>query len=105
MWGWQCQVPARLRRLPLVLQLFPPPLFPPHPHSWGVSAEETSVIQQTCLNEIDNCRASPGEAPWFIGLRGERYGWVQPDYDPPEDYERPELFKWLHELKTREQVV
>jgi hypothetical protein len=44
---------------------------------WGVSHEETLVIQQTCLNEIDACRANPGEAPWFIGLRGERYGWVQ----------------------------
>lgn len=72
--------------------------------SWGVSADETSVIQQTCLNEIDNCRASPGEAPWFIGLRGERYGWVQEHYDDPNSYHRPELFDWLNHLKTREQV-
>ena len=44
---------------------------------WGVSHEETTVIQQTCLNEIDHCRVHASDAPWFIGLRGERYGWVQ----------------------------
>ena len=39
---------------------------------WGVSAEQASKIQQTCLNEIDNCRPGPDEAPYFIALRGER---------------------------------
>eukprot|EP00163_Fabomonas_tropica_P033654 TRINITY_DN8947_c1_g2_i1.p1 TRINITY_DN8947_c1_g2~~TRINITY_DN8947_c1_g2_i1.p1 ORF type:complete len:452 (+),score=94.95 TRINITY_DN8947_c1_g2_i1:514-1869(+) len=71
---------------------------------WGVSQEETSVIQQTCLNEIDHCRVHPDEAPWFIGLRGERYGWVQEKYDTPDQFEEEDNYEWLKVLDTREQV-
>lgn len=53
---------------------------------WGVSAEESrpDTIQRTCLNEIDRCRNSPDEMPWFLGLRSARYGWVQQTFNKPE---------------------
>eukprot|EP00052_Salpingoeca_macrocollata_P020307 m.170390 g.170390 ORF g.170390 m.170390 type:complete len:1854 (-) comp21223_c1_seq1:109-5670(-) len=71
---------------------------------WGVSQDEASKIQQTCLNEIDNCRPRPMDAPFFIGLRGERYGWVQDKYDPPESYVHPEYFGWLRQVCTNAPV-
>lgn len=39
---------------------------------WGISASdaEQEKILPVCLDEIDQCR------PYFIGLLGERYGWV-----------------------------
>jgi nephrocystin-3 len=41
---------------------------------WGVTAEqsERGETLAVCLDEIDRCR------PYFIGLLGERYGWVPP---------------------------
>ena len=43
---------------------------------WGVTQEESEQgkVIGICLAEIDNCR------PYFIGMLGERYGWI-----PPED--------------------
>ncbi|MBI3797858.1 MAG: DUF4062 domain-containing protein [Deltaproteobacteria bacterium] len=42
---------------------------------WGVTEEQTERGEALpiCLAEIDNCR------PYFVGLLGERYGWV-PDH-------------------------
>src|SRR6267143_7232963 len=39
---------------------------------WGITDEETAEgkVLPLCLAEIERCR------PWFIGLLGERYGWV-----------------------------
>jgi len=39
---------------------------------WGVTEEqaERGEVLPICLAEIDNCR------PYFVGLLGERYGWV-----------------------------
>lgn len=41
---------------------------------WGCTEEDESIrngrIVETCFQEIDNCR------PFFIGLLGERYGWI-----------------------------
>ncbi len=44
---------------------------------WGVTAEDRDAgrLLPICLGEIDGCR------PFFIGLLGERYGWV-PDALP-----------------------
>lgn len=44
---------------------------------WGIPAGEAeqSRVLSICLDEIDQCR------PYFIGLLGERYGWVP---KPPE---------------------
>jgi len=58
---------------------------------WGVTeaqAEDGKVIE-ICLREIDRCR------PYFIGLLGERYGWVP----EAEEYDRHhrilEDFPWV----------
>jgi hypothetical protein len=39
---------------------------------WGITEEqaERGEVLPICLAEIDRCR------PFFIGLLGERYGWV-----------------------------
>src|SRR5712671_6427948 len=40
---------------------------------WGVTREqaENDQVLDLCLRQIDDCR------PFFIGILGERYGWVQ----------------------------
>lgn len=49
---------------------------------WGITEEEAKKKQiiKVCLEEIDNCR------PYFIGIVGNRYGWVpsKDDFDPNE---------------------
>jgi tetratricopeptide (TPR) repeat protein len=56
---------------------------------WGITDEQKSEGQvlQICLDEIHRCR------PYFIGLLGERYGWV-PENIPPELVQRE---PWLKE--------
>jgi hypothetical protein len=56
---------------------------------WGVTDEQKAEgkVLPICLAEINNCR------PYFIGLLGERYGWV-PDEIPQELIERE---PWLAE--------
>jgi len=56
---------------------------------WGVTDEQAAEgkVLPICLEEIKRCR------PYFIGLLGERYGWV-PDTIPPELLERE---SWLKE--------
>jgi hypothetical protein len=43
---------------------------------WGITAEqaERGEVLPICLAEIDRAR------PYFVGMLGERYGWI-----PPED--------------------
>ena len=58
---------------------------------WGVTEEqaEQGRVIEVCLREIDRCR------PYFIGILGERYGWVP----GPEEYEKHrkiiEDFPWV----------
>ena len=56
---------------------------------WGVTDEEVAEgkVLPICLEEINRCR------PYFIGLLGERYGWV-PQSLPAELVENEE---WLRE--------
>ncbi|MGO9274889.1 MAG: DUF4062 domain-containing protein [Terriglobia bacterium] len=56
---------------------------------WGITQEqsERGEVLPICLDEIHRCR------PYFIGLLGERYGWV-PDAFPPQLIERE---PWLRE--------
>jgi len=60
---------------------------------WGVTDEQTAegLALTVCLEEIDKCR------PFFIGLLGERYGWV-PDRIPPGLLSRQ---PWLAEQPDR----
>lgn len=45
---------------------------------WGITDEQADEGQvlPICLEEIHNCR------PYFIGILGERYGWVPAEIDP-----------------------
>lgn len=47
---------------------------------WGITEEqaENDEVLDLCLDQIDECR------PFFVGLLGDRYGWV-PDQLPPSD--------------------
>ena len=59
---------------------------------WGVLADESKnceEIQKTCLNQIDKCRDVLC-MPWFLGLRTDRYGWVQDSYLPDNGFEQPQ---------------
>jgi len=60
---------------------------------WGVTDEEAAEgkVLPICLAEIDRCR------PFFIGLLGERYGWV-PQQIPDE---LAELQPWLAEHREK----
>jgi hypothetical protein len=50
---------------------------------WGITEEQShrGEVLPICLDEIHRCR------PYFIGLLGERYGWM-PDAIPPQLIER-----------------
>jgi nephrocystin-3 len=64
---------------------------------WGITEEQSQqgATLKICLKEIDRCR--PSEAVFFIGLLGERYGWVPPkDYYPKDLLEDPE-FAWVRQ--------
>ena len=56
---------------------------------WGVTDEQRAEgkVLPICLEEIKRCR------PYFIGLLGERYGWI-PDVIPQELIDR---MPWLRE--------
>jgi len=60
---------------------------------WGITDEQKSEgrVLPICLEEIRRCR------PYFIGLLGERYGWI-PDEIPQELIERE---PWLKEHLSR----
>lgn len=60
---------------------------------WGLTEEDVALGQviRTCLEEIDRCR------PYFIGITGERYGYVP---DVVEIYKDPELLRlypWIED--------
>ena len=75
---------------------------------WGVLAEESKScfdIQKTCLNQIDNCRMSEGQCPWFLGLRTSRYGWLQNQVMPSQGFEQPEYYDWIDKLGDANKAV
>ncbi|MEI8135299.1 MAG: tetratricopeptide repeat protein [bacterium] len=58
---------------------------------WGVTAEEAEQgkVLKICLDEIDRCR------PYFIGILGERYGWVPNVDDVKKDPELVTEHPWV----------
>lgn len=58
---------------------------------WGVTEEEAAEgkVLPLCLEEIRHCR------PYFIGLLGERYGWVLEPHEIPDDLLERET--WVRE--------
>uniref|UniRef100_UPI003D6FBC89 DUF4062 domain-containing protein n=1 Tax=Pantanalinema rosaneae TaxID=1620701 RepID=UPI003D6FBC89 len=66
---------------------------------WGITAEqsERGEVLPICLAEIDRAR------PWFVGMLGDRYGWV-----PPVDHYDQALvdqLPWLAEHQGRKSVT
>ncbi len=64
---------------------------------WGITEEQSKSGEtlRICLEEIDRCR--PSAPVFFVGLLGERYGWI-----PPEDYFKPDVLEdpnlgWVRE--------
>jgi hypothetical protein len=60
---------------------------------WGITDEQKAEgeVLPICLAEIEHCR------PYFIGILGERYGWV--DDEISEDV--LEKYEWLKEYKGK----
>ena len=68
---------------------------------WGITKEQSQrgEVLPICLDEIHRCR------PYFIGLLGERYGWV-PDEIPPQLIERESwLQQHLHYFVTELEIL
>ena len=55
---------------------------------WGITEEQSKSGEtlRICLEEIDRCR--PSSPVFFVGLLGERYGWI-----PPVDYFKEDVLK------------
>jgi tetratricopeptide (TPR) repeat protein len=68
---------------------------------WGVpdEAKAEGKVLPLCLQEIEHCR------PYFIGLLGERYGWV-PEEIPESLFEtQPWLREHLHQSVTALEIL
>src|SRR5450755_1646276 len=68
---------------------------------WGIpdEAKAEGKVLPVCLAEIERCR------PYFIGLLGERYGWV-PEEIPAELLEaQPWLTKYRKESVTALEIL
>jgi hypothetical protein len=55
---------------------------------WGITEEQSKSGEtlRICLEEIDRCR--PSAPVFFVGLIGERYGWI-----PPKNYFKPDVLE------------
>src|SRR5271166_5974573 len=64
---------------------------------WGVPEEqsERGTALQVCLDEIDRCR------PYFVGILGERYGWVPDRYEAPDELS----YNWLRTLSPGRSIT
>ena len=60
---------------------------------WGITDEQKAEgkVLPTCLSEIERCK------PYFIGILGERYGWVPEEIDE----EAEELQPWLRDHREK----
>ncbi len=60
---------------------------------WGITAEESKqgLVTEICLKEIEASR------PFFIGIIGDRYGWIPSEEDFPENSSLFESFPWVKE--------
>jgi tetratricopeptide (TPR) repeat protein len=60
---------------------------------WGLTEEDVVLGQviRTCLEEIDRCR------PYFIGITGDRYGYVPELHEYYKDAELLATYPWLED--------
>ncbi len=68
---------------------------------WGITAEQSAEEQvlPICLEEIQRCR------PYFIGILGERYGWVPDKINQALIEREPWLAKHLHHSVTELEIL
>lgn len=68
---------------------------------WGITEEQAAEgkVLPICLAEIERCR------PYFIGLLGERYGWVPEEIEPELIERQPWLSENLQRSVTELEVV
>ena len=61
---------------------------------WGLTEENAMLGQviRTCLEEVDRCR------PFFIGMIGNRYGWVPEFHEIMIDPELLQKYPWIEEV-------
>ena len=64
---------------------------------WGVTEEEAErgKVLEVCLDEIERCR------PFFVGLLGERYGWVPPHYAVADE----SRYDWVREFEPGHSIT
>jgi hypothetical protein len=64
---------------------------------WGITEEQSrqGATLKICLQEIDRCR--PSSPVFFIGLLGERYGWVPEAGHYPRDVLEDPGLSWVKE--------
>lgn len=60
---------------------------------WGITEEEGTLgrIIRTCLEEVDRCR------PFFIGILGDRYGWIPDSNAIQKDADLLRNYPWIDE--------
>ena len=63
---------------------------------WGVTEQDARSHKalEICLDEISRSQ-------YFIGLLGQRYGWIQDEYQVPDTPK----FDWLKEIPTRKSIT
>ena len=63
---------------------------------WGVTEEaaRSNKALEICLSEISRCQ-------YFIGLLGQRYGWIHDEYQVPDTPE----YDWLKEFPPRRSIT
>ena len=68
---------------------------------WGVpdEAKAEGKVLPLCLQEIEHCR------PYFIGILGERYGWVPSDIPESLFESQPWLREHLHQSVTALEIL
>jgi hypothetical protein len=64
---------------------------------WGVPKDSTSnETILTCMNEIDRCYNENNGQPFFIGMLGEKYGWVPKISELSNEI--VETYKWIDKV-------
>jgi len=68
---------------------------------WGLTDEDVALGQviRTCLEEVDKCR------PYFIGITGDRYGFIPTYLDIQKDPSLLELCPWIEDAALSEMSI